>query len=430
MIKRFATLFVVVSLVVGVTACNPDKDFLFDDYSLYVNNIYTYYRNAEEPDVMLPPNNDADELVLVDNIDGLTPINDYKFNSATVFFGDYAYVSHNENDYLIDIYGNMHILPENNSTTSDINTDSIRFVDNKIIMQNTNGFGVLNAFGKTIAPFIYESISTTKNVVLAKRQNLYDLYFNEQLLRTIENAENVSLLSDEYIKIDETVFTVPELAPAIINGFQLADAPKNGMVKIVQNGKFGFCNFPDGNLLIEAKYLSATSFSNGISAAFEYDARHPNFSFMGHFKLINHTGNTLYDFEALGYDPNEITVFNHYDKHSVYSEGSGYGAIRIEEETATQINLIHKPKNMRVYGDYIIFDDVNKFYSIYDNQLLPDTFLSIEPFNDMFIVETEENDFSLLDSKLNVLISNCENIKAYEKTVVIKKDGLFSLYKI
>lgn len=52
----------------------------------------------------------------------------------------------------------------------------------------------------------------------------------------------------------------------------------------------------------------------------------------------------------------------------------------------------------------------------------------IQPINGKFIVEKADNGYSLLNENLDAEIDCCDNIKVYEDTIMIQKNGKFSYY--
>ncbi len=428
--KRLFALTYYILLICLFSGCMEEKP-LFSDYKEYVSNVYLYTKEVSVGGDSTESKDDAavkEVKVPVEGIEGFVPIYDYQLSYADRFFGDYAYVSADGNNYLIDIGGKLHILPTINSTMSDIIADTLRFENNYIIAKNTFGYGVLDPFGEIIAPFKYDNVQSAGRALLCKHGNEYDLYFDNKLLHTIKSNVLITLLNDEFINKNGKVYKIEDLEIAKINNYNVSDAPACEMVKITNGTRYGYAKYPSGEIVIEPIYVTASAFSDGIAVV----ANKSEETFMSHYKLIDVNGRELFDFASLNLGlPQDFMVFEHHDFFSVYKTKDSYGAIKLNNNAlAENVILPVVPKNMRVYGEYVIDKELKKFYSLSEEILINKQFLEIEPFLNFFIVQNLDETYSILNQNLEIIILNCESIEAYNNTIKIKKNGLFSLYKV
>ena len=131
-------------------------------------------------------------------------------------------------------------------------------------------------------------------------------------------------------------------------------------------GRFCYCSYPDGQILIKPDYFISGDFVNGVAYAFEYCADLINMVFVDYPILIDKNNNILFDFEIYADEvlPNKINVFENYDNCSVYSidnpVAKRYGIVTKNGSEYINKELKFVPANNRVYGNYYLVEDTDQ----------------------------------------------------------------------
>ena len=424
----------------SASSCSDGAVMILSDYSDYISDLFQYYynddeeSNGNESDNQQTPPSSEYKPVEAEEYEGLIAIEPYKFDFAINFFGEYGYASRNGKNYLIDRRGNLtEINDESDNTSSDIIIEEIKF--DKLVVSHEEKYGVLDLFGKVIAEIKYDFLDVSDKIIIGKINDETDVFYQNKVLHKIQ-SENVSIVSDELLSVDGIITDVITLTEATVGGYALASVPKEGIVKVKDNrGRFGYCSYPDGQILIEPDYFISGDFVNGVAYAFEYCADLINMVFVDYPILIDKNNNILFDFEIYADEvlPNKINVFENYDNCSVYSidnpVSKRYGIVAKNGSEYINKELKFVPANNRVYGNYYLVEDTDQLCSLKDDVFVESVYLKFYPAGNMFIAETNDKTYSLLDSDLNIVIESCENIEYYDGIFMVKSNAMFAYYK-
>lgn len=431
--QLYKSLICVLVIVVftSVVACSK-PEYIMDNYSDYIANLFQYELkgDAESPgDISDFPGYNPSPA---EKFDGVENIGEYAFDFGTEFFGKYAFVSLGKKNYLLDRFGNLIELESKTGINAvDIKLEGI-FYD-KMLLKYGNLYGVSDLFGNKIVDFEYSDITIKHDIVVGKRNDGFDVYANGDKRHL--SANSVDILTEELLVIDDEIYDLASLTRAKINGYYLADAPVDGIVKIVNDrGRIGYCDYPSGKVLIAPTYIMGGTFRNGIAYVCDYKVDYVNQVFNDYPHLINTDNKTIYDFSEFEGRvlPNEIAVYDHYDNCNVFNlliSPSVYGVVKISDDGSAAIHeLDFTPKFSRVFGKYCLIDENSCFYSLTNKEVLDLNLSEIQPINGKFIVKKADNGYSLLNESLDAEIDSCDNIKVYEDTIMIQKNGKFSYY--
>lgn len=448
---KFLKRLTVCGLCISITAlfgCSGKPYAIMDDYSAYLSQLYQYWiddgfgetapGDTGDGDFVNPEPDDEYQYIKAEQYKGLQSLTEYKFDFALNYFGDHAFACRNNEYYLIDNSGGLELIETKDENDDSISTDIVlvTIVFDKIIIKKQNLYGVLNLSGKAIVECRYDNVEIYENIVLGYYENKTDIYVNDSLLHTI-NSKNVAFLDENFIRADGKVLKIADLSEPLISGYRMADAPSDGMVKIVnERGDFGYSFYPETEVIIEPQYIIAGSFMNGISCVYNHKSDFINMIFYDYPLLIDKNNIAVFDFSAFKDRvlPDKIKVFGNYDNCNVFYLDSGAGSYGIVETKDTQnidyyqIDFI--PKDNRVYGRYVIADGINRLYSLDDKCFVDTVFKSLQPVRDKFIVQNYDDSYMLLNENMEVVVDSCESIEFYDDLLLIKKNGKYAYYKI
>lgn len=184
------------------------------------------------------------QFIKAEQYEGLKSLTEYKFDFALNFFGKHAFAYRDNEYYLIDASGGLKLIETNDdSTLTDIVIESIEF--DKILFKERDFYGVMDLSGKVFVECRYNNIEILENVILAYGENKTDLFVNDSFLHTI-NSTNVAFLNADFILADGKVLKITDLSEPLVSGYRMAEAPSDGMVKIInEKGDFGYSFYPE-----------------------------------------------------------------------------------------------------------------------------------------------------------------------------------------
>lgn len=412
----FASSFVLVG-------CNAPTFRLHKNYFEFINN-YTIYEEVGGGDID-PPICEA-----IDVIDGFTPIYNYKVESiVSGFFGDYIEVNFGEKCKFLDKNGQFY---DNNlhSTMIDITIIDRKF--NKLIVKNNANaqFGVVDIFGNYIIDCLYSNITIENGVIICKDINGYYIYKDKTYKGFSVSKPIIS--NNELIVIDGKYYYIDSFDVAHLNGYEIVGNPIDNIVAVCNTtGKIGFCEYPNGNIIIQPTYAYAGQMSDGIACVYDYGDK-IEYGYLDYPKLIDKNNGVIFDFENLvsldlNFTPLDITVYNHKNGFVLFNiNGNINGYIDIENSCKVTY-IVDGFLYDFVCGDYLLIKP-GAFYSLNDGKIIKE-YSQIISFYDYFIVKNGEY-FEILDSKLNILIDKCAEILPYENTIIVNKDGKYGIYKL
>ena len=429
------------------SSCSDDVMPIISNYSDYVSNLFQYYfdefdashdetssdqEQNEEPSLPSVPEY---KPIKAEEYSGLTAIDPNKFDFGTSFFGNYAYVSRNGENFLLDRNGNLtKINDESDSTSPDIVVNDISY--DKFIVSRDGNYGVLDLFGNILAEIKYDDIEIFKEIILARSNSETDIYLSDKLLHNVKTS-NVTIVSDELLSVDGNIVSLVSLAEAEVGGFKLAGPPSDNIVKVTdERGRFGYCSYPEGQVLIKPEYFISGDFFDGVTYAFEFKADLLNMIFVDYPLLLDINNKVLFDFDVYAEEvlPDKITVFDRYDNCNVYHienpDSDRFGVVFESGSEFIYKELNFKPKNNRVYGNYYIADGTDKLCSIENDALIESEFSKFYPIENLFIGVSDTGKYFLVDGTLNIIIDECESIEFYDGLLTVKNDGKYSYYKI
>jgi len=303
--------------------CNSNKEILikeiYDSVSEFKNN-YALVLEGNGKRVLLDKNGKSTDLpgldahqilnknhFIVKNADNIGVYN-YKgeeiikpvFQNIKLFFDGVIFAQHEKNKkYIVfDNYGNFlrdtnyHAIEfpsEGISQVSSVDKNLVGYLNlygDEIIsckynygcdfknglakVRNFNsGWGLINEFGKEIAPLIYESISDINNgLVIVKKDGKYGILSSTGKLITNCTYQIIEDFQDGLAKgINFYEYSYINSAGNIVihlKGIQEADSFSDGMCRVKDRGKYGYMN-KAGQIIINCKYDDGQKFSNGLA---------------------------------------------------------------------------------------------------------------------------------------------------------------------
>lgn len=444
--KRFAVFTAFIYFSAVLVGCSSTR-FIVKDYSAYVGNLFSYYLSVDddfdegygEDNDNEPGNTDnssCGDLIEAEKYVGLVNIGKYKFDAAKAFFGNYAYAERGGKGFLVDRKGNcVEVHSGSDNTSSNIVLDKILY--DKLIVKSGEKYGVISLDGKVLLDNVFDRVDIFGRVIIGIIEKKIYVYVDET--KTFEaDGENVSILSEEFVQIDNRVLSVADGSVAMVSNYYVWSAPSDGkiLVSSSSNGSFGYCEYPSGNVLIEPKYFIATPFYNGTACVAEFNLDFSDDSFYGYQLLIDTEDNVVFNFERFKEKcvPTEITVFPRFGNYCVVRFGSGlksYGAVRFSDETTEYFDLDNEPDGYRFYGDNYIIKETGTLFSVKENSIVSARYSNIEPLCEaFFLASLSDGTYSILDGELNVIAESCESVEAYENTLLICKNSMYAYYSV
>lgn len=444
--KRFAVFAAFIYFSTVLVGCSSTR-FVVKDYSAYVGNLFSYYLSVDDDfdegygeDSDNEPDNTDDSssgnLIEAEKYVGLINIGKYKFDAAKAFFGNYAYAERNGKGFLVDRNGNcVEVQSGSDNTSSNIVLDKILY--DKLVVKSGEKYGVISLDGKVLLDNVFDRVDIFGRVIVGVIEKKIYVYVDET--KTFEaDGENVSILSEEFVQIDNRVLSVADGSVAMVGNYYVWSAPSDGkiLVSSSSNGSFGYCEYPSGNVLIEPKYFIATPFYNGTACVAEFNLDFSDDSFYGYQLLIDAEDNIVFNFERFKDKcvPTEITVFPRFGDYCVVRFGSGlksYGAVRFSDETTEYFDLDNEPDGYRFYGDNYIIKETGTLFSVKENSIVSARYSKIEPLCEvLFLASLSDGTYSILDGELNVIAESCESVEAYENTLLICKNSMYAYYAV
>ena len=380
LMKRIAVILAIVYMFAACFACRTTR-VIVPDYSAYISNLFRYYvsdgsdlTDGDVTDIEEPKDDVKSERPLAEVYDGLINICEYKFDKAMSFFGKSAYAEYDR----VEILGNT----------------------------------IAAAQSKTISVF-------------RDGEKKFETY-----------GDNFNIASEEFIQIDSRFLTTDSGETAKISEYSVRGIPNNDITLVANsNNNFGYCSYSDGKTIIEPQYFLASAFSEGIACVANYKLDLENVVFNDYYKLIDKDNNVIFNFDVFKNEflPNQMTVFPKTDNHCVVrfsSASEKYGAVEFSGDTVSFIDLEYEPEGNRFYGDYYIIKESSALFSTKSNSIVSTEYLKVEPIcKSLFLASLPSGGFSVLDSKLNVVVDCCESVETYEDTLLIYKDDAYAYYK-
>lgn len=440
LMKRIAVILAIVYMFAACFACRTAR-VIVPDYSAYISNLFRYYvsdgsdlTDGDVADIEEPKDDVKSERPLAEVYDGLINICEYKFDKAMPFFGKSAYAEYDGKGYLLNRDGSCNEVDKSPSNTvSDIVLESIIF--DKLLVKRDDKYGVLDLSGKTILDAEYDRVEILGNTIAAAQSKTISVFRDgEKKFETY--GDNFNIASEEFIQIDNRFLTTDSGETAKISEYSIRGIPNNDITLVANsNNNFGYCSYSDGKTIIEPQYFLASAFSEGIACVANYKLDLENVVFNDYYKLIDKDNNVIFNFDVFKNEflPNQMTVFPKTDNHCVVrfsSASEKYGAVEFSGDTVSFIDLEYEPEGNRFYGDYYIIKESGALFSTKSNSIVSTEYLKVEPIcKSLFLASLPSGGFSVLDSKLNVVVDCCESVETYEDTLLICKDDAYAYYK-
>ena len=431
---RTCSSFLLVVCVL-LCSCRQLKEYeIIDDYSNYVSLFAQYVLDETDEEFSGSDGEDGESnLIESPSFTGLTCLNEYMFDDAVNFFGENAFVEFCGEEYLFDRAGKMTKIDKNHiSTTTDIVLENAVF--DKFLVKNKEKYGVLDINGETVLDFIYDEVEIYNNVIVGKSDGKFDVYSNNVILHSQIIASKIMILSDEFINVDGKILHLLDLSPVKIGEYHMTDYPSEGLVKIANtDGLFGFCSYPQGDLIISPQYFFAGQFSCGVSvvSCFKntYEIDYP--------KIINKNNDVIFDnseeFSRFGIDPVDVKIYPCFEKYCVYStrkfNSLSFGVINVSGNAVEKFDIDFVPHENRVFNGYLIEKSMRKLYSLDERKFVNENYQIIDSVGDFFIVEVD-NSIKLVKKDLTVVIDQCDEIEHYEDVLLVKIAGKYAYYMV
>lgn len=441
------TAFVMAMLQIFVLfACDDGREYyVSDNYSQYVSQL-VQYAFADEDDngagdavglpIVVPEEGGENKANRAPEIDGLVAVYEFMFDKATNFFGKHAYVELNGDSYIFNESGTMEKIIE---TESDNDPEVMldRIVYDKIVINKSGVYGVLDLNGNVIVDPEYDNIDILESLIVASRNSGgSDIFVNNKLVKSaFGNGDVVSIVSDKIIACGNKFYFVNDFMEAKLGKYFIADAPADGKVTVRDaDGNFGYCSYPDGNVIIEPKYFLASEFSNGYAVVnmLSSDVTVPYQMPM----IIDASDRLMVDFSKLealaGVAATDIKVYGNHDNYNVYyvkhRNVYKYGVVDFLASTPKCFEISFVPKNNRVYANYLIDNMTGRFYSLKEEKFADGDLSYITRAGNYFIAKSAEA-YYLLDDNLKIKVT-CERIENYGNILLMKLDGKYAYYRV
>lgn len=439
------TVCILCVFIAALLGCTEKPYSIIDNYSSYLSQLYQYWIDegfdetvpgeSGDEEIVGPKPDEEYQFIKAEQYEGLKSLTEYKFDFALNFFGKHAFAYRDNEYYLIDASGGLKLIETNDdSTLTDIVIESIEF--DKILFKERDFYGVMDLSGKVFVECRYNNIEIFENIILAYGENKTDLFVNDSLLHTI-NSTNVAFLDADFILADGKVLKITDLSEPLVSGYRMAEAPSDGMVKIInEKGDFGYSFYPETDVIIEPQYIIAGSFMNGVSCVYKHKSDFINMIFYDYPLLIDKNNFALFDFGIFKDQvlPDKIKVYGNYDNCNIFYIDTGVGSFGVVETNDVQNIEYYKldfiPKNNRVYGRYVIADGIDRLYSLDEKRFVDVIFKSIQPVKDKFIIQNYDGSYMILNENMEVIVNCCESIEFYDDILLIKQNSMYAYYEI
>ena len=442
--KRITVITVLIYVFVLSVGCSPTR-YVVKDYSDFVGNLFRYYVQSDtdrdnDKNAEIDDKNDSDkdnisepDPIEVEIYPGLKNIGNYKFDNAKAFFGNYAYAERNGQGYLIDRNGNCTKVNKSSENTSpDIVLEDIKY--DKLLVKSGEKYGVVLLNGTILLDTKYERVEIKDDIVAGFDGKQIVVYSGTDKKFEIE-GHNFSILSETFIQIDSDIRVVESGEIAKIGAYRVWDAPSEGIVQIADsNNRFGFCSYPDGKILIDSQYFTASSFSEGVACVAKYKPDYEHAIFYDYNLLIDAENSVLFDFSVFKdkYLPSEITIYPRVDNHCVVKFGTAtnrYGAVKFSGNDTEYFKLAYEPAGYRFYGNNYIIRESGALFSTDKNAIISGKYSNVAPVCDsLFLASSDTGTFSILDKEFNEIVKECEFVDYYEDMLLIKKNSTYAYY--
>lgn len=440
-IRVAASVCMLCFMAVPFSGCAVSFD-LIDDWDGYFKNLKQYVQRVEavEPESPLPlPESDVQEY------DGLVVLCDTVFDCAVDFFGQYAYAELDGRGYAVSSVGKLLEIDKNSTITNIIHSTSpditlVSTVDDLLIVEQNGLCGAVDLYGDIVVPIQYTRLDTAGRAVLAYGEGYTDVYFDGEKLYRID-SENAGLYGEAFINVDGVGVDLKSGLAMEVGEYAVFHPAANGRRLILDKAEqlFGYAAADLDEVVIEPQYLLAGDFSEGIACVYEQSDIVANDWIFGYPKLIDEAGAVVFDFSVLSdvYAPQELTVYLRQENTVLFkAERRGvrtYGRVTFDENgkdatLQTMLDVGVVPFNGRVYGGYIIDNEVGRFFSLDLGMYVGDPMLSVSPYEDMFICR-KDSEYCLLDGNLSPVIENARSLSAAYGILLVQNDKGYAYYR-
>ena len=255
-------------------ACANDS-YLMEDYDGFINN---------------PPNfedeNSGDGsqsgFSVAKEIAGLGLIGEYEYEGGIDFFGNFTFVTENNEVYLLKNDGTISKFID--GTSRDIVILGVKY--DKIIGKINEKQGVIDLTGNILVNFEFDYIDIFDDVILARTTEKGYVYKNNVLVGEVN--KDSAIINKDFILSDGKYYNVNDLSVAKIGENFIISAPHNDVVRIVdKDNNYGFAKYSTGEIIISPQYQLCDVMKENVFCAYSYGSDDFGNFMMEYPKLMN-----------------------------------------------------------------------------------------------------------------------------------------------
>lgn len=391
--KKFLIILILIFSMQLFFACSYfETDFIINNYNDFLNNQTDLNNNDDgnnQNDILLPKE--------------YTEITNKKFEYAGVFFGEYAYVEVHKKPFIIDKKGNL--FASKNLWKKQVKYD-------KFLTEQNGRIGLESADGQILLENKFKNIKFNVNTILTYDDENYFIYKNNQLLNSckVTDYKSIELFGEDLLILNNQDLYDFNFVLQTIGEYTIKSYLTDDRQLIYKNMNFGYAN-TNKEIVITPQFYIANDFVNGYAIVKDKLLKS---------SIIDKTGKVIF------FNNDYSNIYNYYDNYFCFKQNNNMGVMDNNFQVIIPPIFFDIYRN-RVFNKFLITS--NKFFDIEKNQFVGEIYEKITFSNDHFIAQ-KDNNFTLLNNNLEIIIENCDNISIDYDVLFIEKSDNYKYFNL